>query len=282
MNCSLGSFPVAAVDAREHVSLGTRRLFLAVNWLALVCLVPSCTQEPALSHAPEPVQLVDRLVLRDGGVLLLLPREGVYVGRTEVSWDHYAAFCEATSRPLPSNVIGCSPNVLTPAGAHDECVQFVAPGDHPVFNVSWEDATAYCRWVGARLPTVREWEAVADRFSRSLSNYRDVRSVECWSRLGGRSLGDDGFPFTAPVAAFPQSIFGLESICSFWGNVWEWTDDCDATGLAHASKGGGWITRYENFDSTFTVWDGPRPYIGFRVWLSAPGPNCVTGAVLPH
>ena len=93
-----------------------------------------------------------------------------------------------------------------------------ADATHPVVNVTWDEAQAYCEWVGGRLPTEDEWEYAArggldgrlfpwgDDFQGQANALRTV-PTETWA-------------YTAPVGSFPPNGFGLHDMA---GNVWEWT-----------------------------------------------------------
>lgn len=173
--------------------------------------------------------------------------------------------------------------------------------DHPVVNVSWNDANAMAEWLTSkegvryRLPTEAEWEyaCMANQSKRysitdspadlaSLANTFDKDAAAFWSRWGDFALDShDGHAFTAPVASYPANAFGLHDMV---GNVWEWVSDnydeayyhhselTDPKGAEQSNvkvrRGGSWHTwslyarcSYRNYNTPSSRY----PLLGFRL-----------------
>ncbi|RMG13775.1 MAG: formylglycine-generating enzyme family protein [Planctomycetota bacterium] len=132
---------------------------------------------------------------------------GYFIGKTPVTWKQYRLFCKKTGRTPPRRVD------LRTAEVTDR---------HPAVNVSWEDAVAYCRWAGLRLPSEAEWELAARGSDGRPFPWGDApaspRRLNCAEHptFGDRS--------TSPVGSFPlgASPFGCLDMA---GNVWEWVQD---------------------------------------------------------
>lgn len=115
-------------------------------------------------------------------------------------------------------------NYLFPFGKGGDA----APMDHPVTQVSWNDANAYAKWKNKRLPTQWEWELAAQN-NDSQYTWGDKLIVNgsykanTWQgSFPYYNTVDDGYAFTSPVGAFGENAKGLTDM---GGNVWQWCQD---------------------------------------------------------
>ncbi len=176
--------------------------------------------------------------------------------RTEVTNRHFAAFAAATGHRTDPERSGFG-YVWTDrwrrvAGAswrrpHGPADAIEGREDHPVLQVSAQDAAAFCRWAGLRLPTEAEWE-----FAARGTDGRRYPWGNQEPRAGGLHRANfgtvaccapdasDGFLKTAPAGSFPlgASPFGLLDMA---GNAWEWTGSPFPGRPGEvALRGGGW------------------------------------------
>ncbi len=128
-----------------------------------------------------------------------------FIDKTEVNNEQYFKFIEAAGHPAPPSWNG---------------TRFQAGTEQlPVTDVTWEDATAYARWAGKRLPTEEEWEYAA----RGSNDKNIYPWGEDW-RDGAANVKKDqtDAPQLSAVGQFQNgaSPFGVLDMI---GNVWEWT-----------------------------------------------------------
>jgi sulfatase modifying factor 1 len=230
-----------------------------------------------------------------------------YLGQHEVTVGQFRRFLEASGYQPESEADGTGAYGYNPDYDPAKSVRGDAfegrnpkyswrnPGfrqrdDHPVVNVTWNDAVAMCKWLSEmegktyRLPTEAEWEYAGRAGTRTryfsgddpqsllkAANVFDADAASHWERWADYAVsGHDGFAFTSPVGSFAPNAFGLYDI---HGNAWEWTADWHdehyyansplddpkgpATGTVRVRRGGSWHTWSFYARSSYRNWNTP-------------------------
>lgn len=186
--------------------------------------------------------------------------DAFYLDSHEVTNEQYAAFVNATRRRTPPHW----PKGQMPAGKEKI----------PVANVSWDDAAAYARWAGKRLPSEAEWE----RACRGLVEGQKY----IWGDRNPTSKDARFNVLDGPgeVCQFKPNYFGLHDMA---GNVWEWCADWyekdyyerapaknppgPGEGLYRVLRGGSWADVPKYLTCAYRSWARAAersPNIGFR------------------
>jgi formylglycine-generating enzyme required for sulfatase activity len=190
-----------------------------------------------------------------------------FIGRFPVTQDEYARFVRATGYPPPEIrepplIASGSGELFRDLAARYEWRGGQPPdghGSHPVVLVKYEDAAAYCQWLGeqirqaVRLPTEAEWEKAArgglEGFKYPWGNDIDLSRGNFLADAASKPQRG-----TRPTGTYPPNGFGLYDMA---GNVWEWVSDWyardyytgsesvdpkgPASGTQRLVRGGAWV-----------------------------------------
>ena len=204
--------------------------------------------------------------------------DAFWIDQTEVTVGMFRKFVQATAHVTAAERDGYGirykagpkeeewPHVPGADWQHPRGPGSKAKNDHPVVQVTWDDATAYCELAGGHLPNEAQWEKAArgpdGRMWPWGNTYEGMRGSFCEAQCPVErhrdDYYDDGYAFSAPVGSFPggASPYGALDMA---GNVWEWVADWyddsyygdspyenptgPPTGTERAQRGGAW---YDN------------------------------------
>ena len=204
-----------------------------------------------------------------------IARTGYRTDAEEIGWS--LVFHDPGTVPPEAAAVPGAPWWIAAAGASWERprgrAQPPAQEEHPVVQVSWNDAAAFCAASGGRLPTSEEWEHAA-RGGRGTvpfpwgnrGPHLGEPPANLWDGLfPHRSGPGDGFPGLAPSGSFPANGYGLFDMA---GNVWEWVGGGSAADrplrggsfLCAPNSCQGYRISWENRASADSAWD----HTGFR------------------
>ena len=161
-----------------------------------------------------------------------------YPGKHTVRVQDFRAFVEAEHYKTEVETSKRGYGVVDEEFHQDAKYNWRNPGydqtdDHPVVNVTWEDASAFCRWLGkkekrtCRLPTEAEWEYACRAGTTTVFSFGDScngTEANCDGNLypyGTKTKGP-GLKHPCKVGAYAANAFGLYDM---HGNVWQWCSD---------------------------------------------------------
>lgn len=199
-------------------------------------------------------------VMMDDRPVRTIQVDAFYLDTYEVTNEQYAKFVIATKHRPPYNW----PEGRLPGGKEKL----------PVVAVSWEDAAAYAKWAGKRLPTEAEWEracrGLAEGATYSWGERKPAKDLARYNAVDGPQV----------VGKCKANSFGLYDMA---GNAWEWTADWYAkdyfaeapaknpkgpgTGRYRVLRGGSWADVEKYLTCAYRSWARPAersPNIGFR------------------
>ncbi len=179
---------------------------------------------------------------------LILP--AYWIDRTPVTNNEFARYVQATGRitTAEKSGIGCAnirgewediegANWRYPGGPEMGSIERRL--NHPVVQVSWEDAMAYAEWAGKRLPTEQEWEKAARGSDGREYPWGDQEPT---FDLCNFNKQEDR---TTPVGKYSPQGDSPYGCVDMSGNVWEWTAGTEGDG-GRVLRGGGWSHPAEN------------------------------------
>jgi sulfatase modifying factor 1 len=209
--------------------------------------------------SPPPVSTSEKIWVADAN-LFTTPYE-VTIGefRNFIKANNYTTTADSLKWSGVFNHINRKWDAVDFANWEKPTGQKVFDDNFPVTQVSYFDACAYCEWKKGRLPSAKEWDAIAGDKILPGNIWQGAFPFE--------DTGEDGFAYTsAPVGKFEPTELGIHDL---FGNVWEWTTSIDPTGQM-IIKGGSFLCD-RNYCSGYypskyqqTPKDSGLNHLGFR------------------
>jgi formylglycine-generating enzyme required for sulfatase activity len=199
-------------------------------------------------------------IMKDDRPVRPISVDNFWLDAREVSNEDYAAFVKATGHRTPPH---------WPKGVMPAEIAKVS-----VVNVSWDDAVAYTKWAGKRLPTEAEWErACRGNVEGTKYPWGEGKPTAESARFNVVSGPVEG-------CRYAKNAFGL---CDMAGNAWEWVADWyekdyyaaapaenprgPESGMYRVLRGGSWADEAKYLTCAYRSWARPKersPNIGFR------------------
>jgi len=271
---------------------------------------------PSATHTPTPSPIIKSTMLgKDGAVLVHVPEgefvmgsndsfdkqpvhkvnlDSFWIDQNEVTNQAFSYFVTDTGYQTDAEMAGWSytwdglnwvktsgTNWRHPNGTDND---ISGKEKHPVVQVSWNDAAAYCKWAGRRLPTEAEWEKAARGIDQRIypwgNDPPNDRLLNAKNPAGGTMEVGSYAGGVSPYGAYDMS-----------GNVWEWVNDWydndyyaslangvsnpagPISGNGRVVRGGAWLNYYDVARAADRSWSNPLfsfSSYGFRCATSLP------------
>lgn len=273
---------IAATPAPSPIGM----VWISGGEFAMGAMDPPASNEIGM-HAAADAQPIHRVYV-----------DGFWMDKTDVTNEEFARFVKATGyvtiaerKPRPEDFPGTPPENLVagsvmfsppdhpvPLDDHYQWWSYVKGVNwrhpegpksslrgrekYPVVHVAYDDALAYAKWAGKRLPTEAEWEfAARGGLAGKLYPWgNEFRPGGKWmanthqGHFPDTDTGEDGYAGIAPVAQFPPNGYGLYDMA---GNVWQWTSDWYRPDYYQQLAAAGGVTR--NPQGPATPFDPEEP-----------------------